>query len=219
MNDLLLAPKNKIDPFDNKNAQSFYNLAPTTIQEKMDAIPKEILELDEAQLESKLRSDLNELSRIRLALWYDYNIAVSMSRKINITNIYGSVCSLPVFNRKISNSYALAYILTPPLDYQVAMNELLHIGVGQWREILTLPNQNPDGSVNTKILDVKFKITQDVINRTKGQVVQRIESKNMNMNIGGNGEPTKRDVGDIDDEIQALERELNSPHQGKDDEG
>lgn len=198
-----------IDFFDVENPRSLINLVGSNVQSAIKKIPKELLLLTEQDHERRLKGKIGpEISQIRLAFWYEYDRAQTMMRKMNMTNVFGGVVSLTYFNKKVlSDPSLLAYIITPFTEYELAIKELMMFGLGQIRDILHLPHVKDNGEPDPKMCEVKVKIVQDLITRDRGSVIQKIEARNMNVNVDVPA-PQVEDLREVERQIAELEGEV-----------
>lgn len=205
----------RVNPIkDTSNPRSIINLTPSSVSNAIGYIPESIFELGERELKQAAKpTEIEE--RLRYSFWREYDQAQSALRRINLANIYGGVCSQTHFLKNIvSNSFKLAYILTPPLDYEVQMQELLGLGLEQLRDILLQPHVDDNGKPNPKMADVKQKIVESLHLRVKGAVPYRMETKNLNVNVDGSkqGQLSSKSnisISEIDRELQELEARVN----------
>lgn len=174
---------------DKDNARSIINIVPTYVSRQIAVIPDAIFEMDEDELRKAARATLVE-EQLRISFWREYNSAQDNQKKINISNVYGPVCSQSHFvKRIISNSHKLAFMLTPPQDYKLRLESMLDFGFAQLEEILRLPNKDNKGNPNTKLIAEKFKIVDSLHNRVMGAIPHRIDTRNVNTNIDATQTP------------------------------
>ena len=174
--------------------------------------------------------------RIRLSFWEEYN-RVTMSHgdaektiplnSMNMENVVRGVCHKSYFTGDyISSPQKVAFMVCPPASYLKATEEALIFGIDQLRDILALDNftdvlDKRTGKIkkilNTKLLEVKAKITLTLAHQAKGSIVNhKVESKNLHI-VGGVGSvgpetlPTARQVRFISNEMsmEEIDRKLN----------
>lgn len=170
---------------DKKNPRSIVNIVPTVLSRQIAVIPESIFAMDEEELRLAARATLVE-EQLRISFWREYNSAQDNEKKINISNVYGPVCSQSHFLKRIvTNSHKLAFMLTPPQDYKLRLESMLDFGFSQLEEILRLPNKDNKGNPNTKLIAEKFKIVDSLHNRVMGAIPHRIDTRSVNHNIDG----------------------------------
>lgn len=165
------------------------------IQEKIKVISDDIWELSLGELKKKGKVDLVD-EKLRVAFWTDYERACRNGDQINIHSVARGVINIRSFNKVIAcNPFKLAYILTPPENYTVRLEEMLNLALEEERKILELPlikkkiTVKDDGtetvheSVDTSLAMVKHKIRESLQNRVHGSVAQRINQFNVNKNF------------------------------------
>lgn len=161
------------------NPKSVYNLVPKEFRTYLDTIPEELLVLEEKELKSRARARYTE-DRLRVCFWMEYERSLHETRPMTFTRVYGGVCTANHFYANIaSNPDKLAYILTPPVKYEVAVEEALVATMEQLREVVELPNLDAKGRPDAKLIEAKIKIFTLLDLRSKGAIVNR----NVNVNI------------------------------------
>jgi hypothetical protein len=152
-------------------------------------------------------------NRLRLAFWNEYERAQTHQDKMNVDSIIDGVCSRSYFyGRYLTNAAKVAWLSTPPASYKVIAEEALAFGYEQLREILDLPIKNETtGRLDVKLMELKAKIVAMLDVRVKGAVVQKVEQKNMNLNVStSDGQVAKMAIGqsmsDIEKRLKELER-------------
>ena len=191
------------------NPKSLVNLLPASISSYLRAIPESVwLETEDELCKKGKCNEYDEL--LRHAFWLEYDRAIRSGNKMNPVSIFGGVVSRSTFFKEvIANTFRLAYMCTPPTDYNTRLEELLTLGLKQYREILTLPNINAKGFVDSRLVAVKQRIIEDVANRRRGQVIQRVEvqSKNLNVNVEHTTKHAAKTVEELEAEVRALEEQ------------
>jgi hypothetical protein len=216
--ELEIIKKEDIDLRDLSNPRSVINLVPSSVANGMRAIPLEVFTMPEEELKLAAHADITE-NRLRHSFWLEYGHALLGDRKMNMAQVYNGVCRREYWNQQIiTNSFKLAYILTPPPDYKVQMAELLTLGLAQLRDILTMPlaTEHPKTGemvVDARLAAVKARIVEDLMTRSHGHPLRQIEvtSKNMNLNVevASEAQAETRDVAELDAKIKQLEGELS----------
>jgi hypothetical protein len=181
---------------DKSNPTSLINLSPSSLASRIGAIPDELFEARPDELAEKFRKERRDKNgkliynketeieeKLRISFWREYDRAAGRGHPMNMERICSGVCHIQQFQKVITNSYRLAYICTPPDDYVTTMQELLTIGLDQLRDIILLPHVDDKGAPITRMCDVKMKIIDNVLTRVKGAVTQRVETKNLNLNV------------------------------------
>ena len=195
---------------DRDNPRSVINIVPSSISNALSYIPDSIFEMSVAELKKIVEPGV-EAERLRVAFWKEYDQAQISKKNMNISNIYQGTCTQNWFLKKyVGNSFNLAYIMTPPLDYETSMMESLNYGIEQVREILALPHIDEKGKINAKLADVKVKIVESLLERVKGAVVSRVESRNLNVivekpNVPSIAEDSTPKLEEIKERLKLLE--------------
>lgn len=116
-------------------------------------------------------------TRIRLAFWNEYNrVQESGAEKIDTAAIYSGVCTKQLFYYDyLMEPRKVAWMMCPPANYLVALNEMLLQGQNKLREILDAEVVDSKGKVDTKVGELILKIYLAVENRVKGTTITRTE--------------------------------------------
>jgi hypothetical protein len=179
--------------FDETEPRSMINIVPDLVSaamKRLNATKRHLFIIDERALKKRLKPDAIT-SRLRLSFWDEYTRAQDMQKTMLVSNIVKGACSLDYFYKRIlTDDRRLAWIVSPPKDYALAMRELLDLGIDEWRDILAMPNQDRKGRVDHRLIAQKIKIVQMLDLRVKGAIVQKlqVQNKNLNMNVNATAE-------------------------------
>jgi hypothetical protein len=197
---------------DPDNPRSVINITPHSISHNLQYIPDSTFEMSERDLRKIVEPTL-ECERIRVAFWREYDKACEAKKNMNLSNVYSGICTQSWFLRHYTKDpFRLAYILIPPIDYEVSMIEALNTSIEQMREILAISNIDEKGKPNTKLMDTKVKIYESLLDRVKGAVPNRIESRNLNLNVEKKADetaPKLKSMKEIDERLKLLEAQAN----------
>lgn len=198
------------------NEQSVYALMPTSIQAALSAVPEAVWELPFAELSRKAKPSV-EYKKLRLSFWLEYERAVRNGNNINFHNVAKGIMNPTHFMKSIAaDFYKLAYIMTPPEDYRVNLEEMLILALEEERRILEQPLINTQTYISkkgeiinkevfdTKLADLKHKIRESLYTRIFGAPVQRTLSKNINQNYNKDESPSNPSPQDLEKEIERL---------------
>jgi hypothetical protein len=180
-------PVHAVSLLDRSDPQALINILPPALQTALESAYESdpaLFGMDERTLYKHLsgmsrRPTITD-NRLRLKFWNEYDRAQSVGngKEMNITAILSGICSRPFFyDHYLSKPENVAWMLCIPASYEVVMEESLQFGLEQMRDILALPIEK-DGKINTKLAELKAKITDMLHTRIKGAVVQ----KNLNIN-------------------------------------
>lgn len=208
-----LLPTIQEDVFQRTEPRALINLVPTQVQSAMlDAQKKEpeLFGLDERDLFKKLRQSERTPSptdnRIRLAFWMEYDSSQAEGRDFNIAKAYSGICNRQFFYQHYLHSAArVAWLITAPVGYETKMEEALDYGLDRMREYLEI-DAMVGGKPNVKLMELQAKIVAMFEMRVKGGIVQRTETKNLNLSVS----TTDRRVAQATAELsmEALEKRL-----------
>jgi len=177
-------------------------MTPSYIANGIKSIPSDIKEKSEHLLLRHITDPQEEVSlrRLRTAFWIEHGRAARTNTNLNMSNIYTGICDASYFKKKVAgNNFKLTYMLRPPVDYAIAMEELVMYAIEQERDILAQPHINADGTIDSKAAAVKQKISETAQNRQKGMAVHRTQNINTNINKWDSKEsaPGARNVNDM----------------------
>jgi hypothetical protein len=220
-----VVPYEGVSVKDRSNPRAIINLIKNTAFETaIMSVPDDVFLLDERDLQKKAKVSVTD-DYIKTSFWNEYDLAQAKAKSINVENIYVRGCSRDYFFKQfLTNSYKVAWLLTPPPSYEIMLDTLLSKGLARLYEILNLPLENAviakDGSVHyevdAKIAHVIYQITKDIDIRVKGAIPQFIKSESRNLNITGAVSDLKQDKEPQNmEEIEAeLARLQALPHVG-----
>jgi hypothetical protein len=206
-------PRKEIVFWEEANPRSLINLLTPRLKELARQLPSDLIGASEKELRKKLDpSSLDE--QLRIAFWDEYFLTVdNNSRSMRAEAVFARVTDKETFYEVIKSPLRLAYMLKPPQDYFLQMRSLLNIGMLRFEEVLKLPLENPNGTVNTKLIGELIKIVSIVDNRVKGAVTQKIQidattkSTSQVLNVNATYEPPKTHQ-QIQAELREIEKEI-----------
>lgn len=198
----------ELEVLSESDPKSLVNLLPASIGNYLKLVPDELWLKTDSQLFKDGKCNEYD-SLLRHAFWIEYDRAIRAGQKMNATNIFAGIVNKSYFFKEIcTNTSRLAFLATPPTDYNTRLEELLTQGLQQYREILMLPNLDDKGRVDGRLIAVKQRIIEDVANRRRGGIINRMEvqSKNLNVNVEHNTQkPKEQTVEEMEAELARLE--------------
>lgn len=190
----------KLPMLDLGDQQHFLNLLPAFLQDAVIRLPDRYLEMTEEELRElcfgRKNAEVPSVhERLRLALWEEYDSAIRFKKNmIDVSRAIHGICTLGYFvNRFIKDPKNVAWLIHPPADYMKGIKEILQMGTSQLREIMMMSNLI-GGKPNTKLMEVKLKIYQHIDMRVKGAIIQRIDQRNVSVNVDATAEQAKQIV-------------------------
>lgn len=183
-------PPRELSLFEAQDARSIINIVTPVVKDSIlyaKETRPDLFEMDEHTLWKKLGKEEAQPSptdnRLRLRFWDEYDRAQQKMDPMNMRNIFSGICFQEFFYKHyLRRPEKVAWLLTPPVSYQVKMEEALAFGIEQMRDILQLEHTTEGGSHNVKLMALKMKIVAMLDVRINGSVVQRVEQKNLNLN-------------------------------------
>lgn len=161
--------------FDKQEPRSIYNLVSEDFQSAIENVHPDLFTWSEKALERHAKLDVRDY-QLRIAFWREYGITQDkMKPSISIHAVCHGVCSKRYFYDKVLSDFKkLAWILYPPADYTIAMQELLDLSTREMRKIMTLPIKTQKGGVDHALIREKVKLHLALENRVKGAVVKSV---------------------------------------------
>ena len=213
--------------WDEEDPKSVIRLATPEFRESMLQIPEHERHTEENELR-KIVKPSPMMNQLRLTFWLEYHRAAMEGDSICLANAYRGVCTKQAFIEVYRNKNKLRWVLCPPQNYEARLQESLDYGLNQLRDILAFDCFDGKGRLNTKLLEMKLKITMYLDARINGPLKQRveIEQKSANINIELNPFDNKTlgvntasvrealargDMAALDAELRAMEHKLGSP--------
>jgi hypothetical protein len=197
--------------YSEEGERSLLELLPTAVATQAKAIPAEFFDLTEQQIK-KMITWTPTIERLRIAFWMEHERAVRKQETMNMANVYSGLVQWGYFKNKfITNSFNLLYMLTPPVNYDLAMEEALVFGIEQIRDILAAPHIDDNGNINTKVAKLKVELVKELADRRKGKTVSRMQIQTHNTNLeltGGQDQQPDRSVEELEAEVKALEHNM-----------
>lgn len=182
--DAIASLQSAVSIFEKDDTRSIYNIVPESMREAMEAIPPELLALSERQLCKEVQPDF-KLDQLRSAFWVEYNRAQFTLTRINLSNVYGTICASSTFHESVIGvPKNLAWLLTPPTNWVAGMNAILDRGLQLLYDAVTATNIIKDGKiVDVKALSAVHKIIKEAGIVLHGLPVLKTESKSVNVNL------------------------------------
>lgn len=222
----------EIYPFDETNPRSMINKVPPWIKKRMlNPTVKELLQKPEEELNELVKPTLT-IKRLRTSFWYEYERihrnygrVVNKETTLSVQRMCTGICTADYFQSYVMrNDYLLAYVLRPPLNYDMAMNEALTQGLGRLREILEFPlyqkKFNKDGLPvcdkhtgkqvqipDVPVANLMLKTVAFLDLRIKGAIPQTINQqvKSVSYNLNQNQNHNTPASGRIEDKLMTIE--------------
>jgi len=201
--------------FDEDNPLSVGSIMPTNLKNRIKLVVHdnpELFLLDETGLyEALTKRDACPTAtdnRLRLSFWGEYESACTTGRHMNISNVCAGTISTSYFvQRYVTTPEKLAWLLMPPVKYDVLVTEALSHGLMRLREMLDMPIHETDKHGNIKIspklLEMKLKIVAMLDMRMKGAFVER--KINVNVQRSVKEEVNRINMEELDAQLEKLE--------------
>lgn len=142
------------------------------------ALPEELSLLDESRIEALYKPTPMDYA-LKRQLWSRfYEVDKSGELSLKMVDVYGGICGHPHFyNYVLREPHRVAWLITPPIDTSAIIEEAFRFSFQKVRDgILNMP-------VTEKTAPILLKAFQIFADRHLGPIVQRIESKNLNVDM------------------------------------
>jgi hypothetical protein len=192
----------------------FLRLLPRFVQDRVTAIPLVWWDFSEEEIVQKTWPEHNApdsvCEKLRIALWDEYDRCFRFKiAAMDFERCLRGICTMGYFRaRVLADPGRIVFLCTPPPLYENEVRRLHQKGLSQLQQILDLPLLLPDGSPDAKIADVKRRIYESLDLRLKGAIVQRIDQRNINVDIKSDGSILHAERPDEDKSMEELEKEL-----------
>jgi hypothetical protein len=125
---------------DRKSKFSLVNLVPEAFAQFIEKIPTGLFALSEPEFVARHAPD-EIATRLKLKFWDEWQTTLlSPGGTLRPQAVYYGVCTREYFYDEIlKNPVRLAWVITPPTDYDIILRETLYQGMARLREIIRLP--------------------------------------------------------------------------------
>lgn len=150
------------------------NLASDGVKAAILNVPPHFFDYDEDEIMDRVKPSSVE-SALRVSFWNEYERCLNRKlTRMKMKNIYRGVCSGHTFNATMKIPIKCAFLLKPVPHYNKYMESLLHIGLRNLTEIITMDIKDK-GKVCPKKGELFRKTWEMIDNRMKGMAVQRAQ--------------------------------------------
>lgn len=203
----------QISIFDESNPASIASMLPNgKFKDVFLQVNEELLFMEAEELRVKIRPSAL-VNSLRKYFWIEYDMALKVSRKIDLRRMYGGLCTTDHFLKMVCKPNNVAWILTPIPSYEISVEEVLDTTFSMIRKAISSAIVlNPDGTLNLNTANFLLKVFDRMDQRKHGSIVQRLETKSYTI-TKDISEP-KKIIGsdsEIDTRILELERGLSNP--------
>ena len=177
---------------DESNPRAIINLLPKKFGERVREVRAshpQYFNKDDGELYQYLKTMENTPrandDMLRMKFWLEYErVQAFMLDSINLTQVCGGICSIEYFTGfYLRAPDRVAWLMCPPVEYMVRLEEMHTEGLRALSDILRKPHEGPGGKLDYKMIDTKIKIFNLVNQRLMGSIVQKSESKQLNVNV------------------------------------
>lgn len=126
------------------------------------------------------------LDALRISFWVEYNRAIMNNHdRMIMERVFAGICTDEYFYSTVVKTVQyLAWMLTPPIHYQVMLEQLLQATTSRLHELVNLPFYDEDKKkVDHKTAALILKAHEMVENRLKGMPVARSQNVNVGVNV------------------------------------
>lgn len=180
------SPNFSIDYYGKENKQSIINMLPPDMAKLMEEeYARFLLGIPPESRKRKIKP-CSMMNRVRISFWKEYEMSMVEARALQMQNVYGPLMDGVLFSHMMRDVESLCWMLTPPTNYVLGMEEALNFGLERLREILEMPlyerveHKNKDGrkynrdKPNVKVAELMIKVVSMLDTRVKGAVVKTV---------------------------------------------
>lgn len=194
--------------WDEDSPRCVVNLLSAKLKERALEVPNHLLAMTDDQLEKAVEPTMIH-ENLRLAFWDEYFVASDNNLKMRVESIYPRVCSREYFYKSfVHDDLNLAYMMRPPVEYTLKMRSLLELGHRQMEKVMRMPLVDAKGRPDSRLIAEVVKIVALLDNRIKGAVTQKLQVETKSQVHNHNTYETPKKLGDIQDEMARIEREI-----------
>ena len=204
----VITTKDSKDIFlDRDDPQSLYNHCHAFLRDRLDMIPEKYLHMDAQDIASKIEPDQG-LEMLKYSFWKEYKKRVRTGGVINVNDVCAGLCSVRRFWNLTNEDGFLPWLVAPEAEVEKRLDYMCERGVDRLMEIVNMDiTDKKTGEVNTNRASLLVKTIELLLRRVHGSEIQKIEQKNLNVNIDSRTE--SKDVKDIHAAISDLKNKLN----------
>lgn len=199
---------------DPENETSLINLIDskeTSLRNNLRKLPTHFLEMDETDLK-KIVNPTPMDNRIRMAFWYEIDLAIRDRTKLKTDRIYAGLLARESFQKRyLLSSRLLAWVVRPLPAYESVLKEAVFAGLAQCRKILDAPLYDEKGKFlngNAKTVMQAARLFQD---RLQGSIVQRTAHASAPTGAADVlPTPSTKDLAMLDSKIAQLENDIET---------
>lgn len=175
-----------------------------TFQARVKSIDPAIYDMDEIELEKHFKPSSNDFF-LRRKFWQiaERNMSLGMT-DVSIAEVYEGVLQRSNFYTNwIKNQYRFAWCMLPLTQHVDLIEEGFYLAIKKVKnELLAMP-------VNEKTAGHILKALEFFANRAIGPVIQRIEQKNLNLNVASSEKKIDTNIS-VDDKLKEIQEKLTN---------
>jgi hypothetical protein len=186
-----------------------FDLLTPGLRKKAEMIPSDIFDLKPMDLEEKIQPTVL-MRRLKKRFWQEYQRALARNEEsISPIAVYQDLCTRQYFYFSIVNNEEIfAWLLSPLTDFDLMTEEALEFSIERIRaELLTLPLYDAKGKFDNYAAGTLLAAAKFLDARVKGSPLQRIEQKNLTVNLHKNSGAVSKD--DLNKELEEIRQRLN----------
>jgi len=191
----------------------FKEITKGRLHDQIKCLPIDMAELTEKDLRLMLKPGKVEWS-LRSSFWNEINRMYLEERECIIQeNVYGGICSINQWHKRLDDKYFVAFMLCPVRHYEAEIEALLARGVDRYWDIIEMDinvidryGKRHEGNIDPRKAKLVLDTMKEITDRAKGLALQRIETTGR-VTI----KPAKPlSMEKIDEKIKLLESQLES---------
>ena len=186
---------------------SIYNLSTVPFKDRLDSIPEKYLHMEAQDLASLIKPSQGA-EMLKHSFWKEYKKRIRTGGIMNYSDVCAGICGTKGFWKLMDRDGFLPWLVAPEPEVETRLNYMCERGVDRLMEIVTMDIvDHKTGEVNTNRAALLVRTIELLLRRVHGSDIQRIENKNLNVNIDSKAE--SKEMVDIHAAINDLKNKLN----------
>lgn len=146
-------------------------------------IPQNLMDIEECKLKQLAHpTELEEM--LRESFWREIRrVSMDLKDQVRPVNIYGGICTKIHFYTVLGTPEKAALILRCPPSHKEKSEYIISKGTAKLMEVLEGKVLYPNGHIDAKATKAILDVVAYFESRVRGSVTQKIESKNLNVEV------------------------------------
>lgn len=170
------------------------------------------IELKKALAEAR-HTPTEVVRMLRIRFWDEWNRAEG--GVMLIQNIHREICPRQTWEVHVRDPYAMAWILCPVGHYITKCDERINTLMGNLSDVSHINPVDETGRINLPLAKLQFQMLMYFDQRKNGAIVQRTETKNLNVSANLSSPASEKPVIDVERVTKLMEEMSHEEIQAK----